>query len=368
MKPRDDTDNYRELFLLDIPLLDTRAPVEFQQGAFPCASNLPLMSDEERQQVGIRYKEAGPAAAIELGESLVSGPVRQQRLASWLDFARRYPGGYLYCFRGGLRSQTVQRWLAEADLRYPLVTGGYKAMRRFLLEELPRSLVATPLVLVAGKTGTGKTRVINALPNSLDLEGLARHRGSTFGDLLEAQPRQIDFENALSIAFLKLAHAAVGPVVLEDEGRLIGRLALPDALRERMQAAPMLVLEESIEHRTWVVLEDYIEDLGRRFASAHGERGAELHQNKLLDDLSRIKKRLGGQRHKEVEEQMRQAFAEQRRSGNRELHRDWIETLLVQYYDPMYEYQLGKHEGEVLARGNSEEIIAQAKRLAGADA
>ncbi|MCZ6828455.1 MAG: tRNA 2-selenouridine(34) synthase MnmH [Gammaproteobacteria bacterium] len=368
MKPRDDTDNYRDIFLNDSPLLDTRAPVEFQQGAFPAASNLPLMSDEERHLVGIRYQEAGQQAAIELGENLVAGPVKRQRLADWTDFVQRNPGGYLYCFRGGLRSQTAQRWLAEAGLHYPLVKGGYKGMRRFLLEELPRSLEATSLLLVAGKTGTGKTRVITALQNALDLEGLARHRGSTFGDLLEQQPSQIGFENALSIGFMKLVAAGVRPVVLEDEGRLIGRLALPEDLRKRMQAAPMLVLEESLEYRTGVVLEDYIEDLGRRFVAAHGERGAQLHREKLLSDLSRIKKRLGGQRHSEVAQQMQQAFAEQHCSGRLELHRSWIETLLVQYYDPMYEYQLSKREDQVQGRGNSEEIIAQAHLMAGAEA
>lgn len=365
MKPRDDTDNYRELFLNDYPLLDTRAPVEFQQGAFPCAHNIPLLGDEERALVGIRYKEAGQQAALVLGESLVAGEVKQQRLAAWIEFVQSNPSGYLYCFRGGLRSQTVQRWLAEAGVNYPLIKGGYKAMRRFLLEEQVRSLQATSLLLIAGKTGTGKTRVISALPTAIDLEGLARHRGSTFGDLLEEQPSQIDFENALSICFLKSAAAGDSPVILEDEGHLIGRVALPEVLRSQMQAAPMLLVEESLEYRTGVVLEDYIEDLGQRFVAAHGERGGQLHQDKLLHDLSRIRKRLGGERYSEVEQQMQQAFAVQRRTGEVELHRDWIETLLAQYYDPMYEYQLGKREGQVLARGNGEEVIAQARTMAG---
>jgi tRNA 2-selenouridine synthase len=366
VKPRDDTDNYRDIFLNDYPLLDTRAPIEFQQGAFPCARNIPLLGDDERALVGVRYKEAGQQAAIELGESLVAGELRQERLAAWTEFARSNPEGYLYCFRGGLRSQTVQAWLTEAGAYYPLVKGGYKAMRRFLLEELPRSLAASPLLLIAGKTGTGKTRVINAIPAAIDLENLARHRGSTFGDLLEEQPSQIDFENALGIDFLKAAAAGVNPVVLEDEGHLIGRLALPQELRRHMQAAPMLILEESLEYRTGVVLEDYIENLCQRFVAAHGERGRQLHQDKLLYDLSRIRKRLGGLRYSEVEQQMQEAFARQHSSGEVELHRRWIETLLAEYYDPMYEYQLGKREGQVLGRGNSAEIIAQALAMVGA--
>lgn len=366
MKPRADTDDYRELFLSDTRLLDTRAPVEFQQGAFPNARNIPLMSDEERHLVGIRYKEAGQQAAIELGEHLVAGAERTQRMERWIQFSRDNPDGYLYCFRGGLRSQTVQRWLAEAGVEYPLILGGYKAMRRFLIDELARILAQMPLLLVAGKTGTGKTRVIAAIRNHIDLEGMAHHRGSTFGDLLEPQPCQVDFENALAIEFMKLAAVTAGPIVLEDEGRLIGRLALPDPLRENMQAAPMLVLEESVEFRVDVVLQDYVLDLGRRFAHAHGADGSLRHEEKLLWDLSRIRKRFGGERCSEVQHKMEQAFAEQRSSGSLALHRAWIQTLLVDYYDPMYEYQLDKRQGTVLGRGNGEEIIARAQQLTGA--
>ena len=94
---RDDTADYRALFLTDVPLMDTRAPVEFARGAFPTAANLPLMTDEERHQVGIRYKESGQASAIELGHSLVTGEVREARTRSWCDFARAHPDGYLYC-------------------------------------------------------------------------------------------------------------------------------------------------------------------------------------------------------------------------------------------------------------------------------
>ena len=117
-------------------MMDMRAPAEFDHGAFPSALSLPLMTDEERAQVGICYKQQGQQAAIELGHQLVAGQTREQRLAQWREFAQANPAGYLYCFRGGLRSQTVQQWLHEAGIDYPLVLGGYKAMRRFLIDEL----------------------------------------------------------------------------------------------------------------------------------------------------------------------------------------------------------------------------------------
>ena len=129
MSPRPDTDDYRQLFLSDAPMMDMRAPAEFAHGAFPTACSLPLMSDEERAQVGICYKHEGQAAAIALGHELIAGATREQRMQQWLSFANEHPDGYLYCFRGGLRSQTVQQWLRDAGVDYPLVLGGYKVSR-----------------------------------------------------------------------------------------------------------------------------------------------------------------------------------------------------------------------------------------------
>lgn len=362
MAARPDSDDYRALFLADAPMMDMRAPAEFARGAFPSARSLPLMTDDERAEVGICYKQAGQQAAIELGHGLVAGEVQARRLAGWLDFARRHPQGYLYCFRGGLRSQTVQRWLREEGVDYPLVLGGYKAMRRFLLEEFERGLAQAELVLVAGRTGTGKTRVIEALPRSIDLEGLAHHRGSTFGQLPEPQPSQIDFENALAIALMKLLAGGDRRVLLEDEGRLIGRICLPDALRARMAEAPLLVVEQSLAERVDAIVEDYVVDLGARYRSAHGEAGDRLHAEKLQHDLSRIRRRLGGERQQRLAGLMEDAFAAQWRGEGLEGHRAWIEVLLTQYYDPMYEYQLEQRGGRVLFRGDRGQAIDWALR------
>ncbi|UWN51475.1 tRNA 2-selenouridine synthase [Alcanivorax sp. ALC70] len=146
----DDTRDYRALFLNRAPLLDVRAPVEFAKGAFPGATNLPLLDDGERHKVGIRYKQAGQAAAIDLGNELVSGRVKRARLNAWRQWRADHPDGYLYCFRGGLRSRTTQAWLANEGIDVPLVVGGYKAMRRFLLESLDAQLARQPLWVLAG--------------------------------------------------------------------------------------------------------------------------------------------------------------------------------------------------------------------------
>ena len=106
---RPNTQDYKSLFLNDTPLLDVRAPVEFSQGAFPGTVNVPLMNDDERHRVGLQYKQAGQDSAIELGHQLVCGETKNVRVAHWVEFARAHPHGYLYCFRGGLRSQISQR-------------------------------------------------------------------------------------------------------------------------------------------------------------------------------------------------------------------------------------------------------------------
>ncbi|MCL4106093.1 UNVERIFIED_CONTAM: hypothetical protein GTU68_058399 [Idotea baltica] len=341
-------------------MMDTRAPVEFAQGSFPLAVSLPLMSDDERAEVGKCYKAEGQDAAIALGHRLVCGTTREQRLAQWASFANANPGGYVYCFRGGLRSQTVQQWLHEAGIDYPLVRGGYKAMRQFLLAELERSVERADIVLIAGKTGTGKTRVIEQLSRSADLEGLANHRGSTFGQLLEEQPRQIDFENSLSIALMKLLVGANTRIYLEDESRLIGRLYLPDSLCEKMRQAPMLLVEQTLEQRIDIVIEDYVLDLGRRYFNAYGKEGARLHSEKLQSDLLRIKKRLGGERHASTSALLDDAFEQQWKTGELLGHREWIAVLLDKYYDSMYEYQLSKKPGRKLFRGTRDQIVAWA--------
>jgi len=284
-------------------------------------------------------------------------------MAAWAAFASAHPGGYLYCFRGGLRSQTVQQWLRDAGIDYPLVEGGYKAMRQFLLAELERSVERAEFVLVAGKTGTGKTRVIENLQRSIDLEGLAHHRGSSFGQLLEPQPRQIDFENTLSIALMKLLAGQERRIYLEDEGRLIGRVYLPDVLQEKMKLAPMVIVEQTMAQRIDVVLEDYVRDLGQRYTAAYGQEGARLHCEKLQSDLYRIRKRLGSERHSLVSAVMAAAFEQQWRDGDLSGHREWIAALLDRYYDAMYDYQLSQRSGRVLFQGTREQVAGWAGRV-----
>ncbi|BAU73473.1 tRNA 2-selenouridine(34) synthase MnmH [Metapseudomonas furukawaii] len=356
---RPDTSNYRDIFLNDRPMMDARAPVEFAKGAFPHTVNLPLMTDIERQRVGTCYKQHGQQAAIELGHQLVSGATKAERIEAWAAFARANPQGYLYCFRGGLRSQIVQQWLkSEAGIDYPRVSGGYKALRAFLVETTQQAVGQCDFVLVGGLTGTGKTDVVAELANSLDLEGHANHRGSSFGKRATPQPAQIDFENRLAIDILKKRAAGHEQFVLEDEGRIVGSCSLPLELYQGMQRFPMVWLEDSFEDRVERILRDYVVNLCAEFIDAHGdEEGFPRFAERLRQSLDNILKRLGGERHQRMAALMDQALAEQRASGAVDLHRGWIEGLLREYYDPMYAYQRENKASRIEFAGEQEAVL-----------
>lgn len=355
---RDNTTNYRDIFLNDLPMMDARAPVEFGKGAFPGVINLPLMDDLERQKVGTCYKQRGQDAAISLGHQLVSGAVKAARIAAWTAFAQANPDGYLYCFRGGLRSHTVQQWLKDAGIDYPLVLGGYKAMRSFLLDTTEHALAQCDFVILGGLTGTGKTEVLAQLDNALDLEGHANHRGSSFGKRVSPQPVQIDFENRLAIDILKKRHAGQQQFVLEDESRMVGSCTLPLGLHQGMQHYPLIWLEDSLEGRVTRILADYVTNLCAEFIAVHGEeQGFALFAERLQQSLSNILKRLGGERYQRLAASMNAALAEQQRSGDVQLHREWIEGLLGEYYDPMYAFQQENKAQRIEFRGEQAAVL-----------
>ena len=356
---RPDSDDYRSIFLNDIALMDVRAPVEFHKGAFPTALNIPLLDDQQREQIGIQYKQAGEEEAIELGLKLATAEIRQQRLQDWSKFCRVNPQGYLYCFRGGLRSRTTQQWLREQGLEYPLIRGGYKAMRRFLIDDLQTSVEQMSLVIVSGLTGSGKTRVLRKISRQIDFEGIANHRGSAFGrDASDQQPGTIDWENQVAIEFLKLRDKnPAQPVFVEDEGRRIGRVSIPDNLFEKMRTAPRAILTVETAERIQLITEDYILNAWPEYQARFGETAASAFDHYVLDNLARIQKRLGGQAYKLVRRCFESALQVFHQTGETDEFNEGISILLQQYYDPMYRYQLKEKQVDVLFQGPEPEFL-----------
>lgn len=354
---------YREVLLNNTPMIDTRAPVEFAKGSFPAAVNLPLLNDEQRRLVGIRYREAGQQAAIDLGQQLISGAIRQKLIDQWLEFIKDHPDALLYCFRGGLRSRTAQNWLAHAGVDIPIIAGGYKAMRRYLLISLSEACRSCDFLLIAGKTGCAKTRLLHRLHPAIDLEGLANHRGSAFGRRVKPQPTQINFENTLAIEFLRLPFEGFRRIILEDESHSIGSVSLPAELFTRMRQAPVAVIEEPLSYRVNTVLHEYIEVNFNDFQQHKPETAESQFREYLLGSLQRIQRRLGLELYKVIHEQMELALQEHLQNGRVGAHEEWIEKLLRDYYDPMYEYQLEKKLHRLVFRGNSSEFESWATRL-----
>ncbi|MCW8852473.1 MAG: tRNA 2-selenouridine(34) synthase MnmH [Gammaproteobacteria bacterium] len=356
-------DDYHSLLLNDIPLLDVRAPVEFDQGAFPLAENFPLIDNQEREAIGIRYKNLGQDEAIKLGHELVRDEVKSERVQHWQDFFEQNPHGVLYCFRGGMRSKISQQWIYEqTGTIYPRVKGGYKAMRRFLIDELEVSAQQLNPVMLGGRTGIGKTVLLQRLDQQVDLEGIYHHRGSVFGKHVTPQPSQIDIENRLSIELLKIRNKEYSQIVLEDEGTNIGSRAIPDVLFAKMKQSPLILLEASIDERIDITFQEYISESLAEHQRYNGEdAGFESWANQLQTSIDKIQRRLGGVRHKELKALLTDAIQRQISTGDADAHKDWIKVLLVDYYDPMYDFQTEKKLERVVYRGTQEEVLGYLK-------
>lgn len=356
---------FAELLTQDVPLIDVRAPSEFQHGAFPNAVNLPLLTNSERAEVGTRYKNAGQDAAIALANELISGAERQRRIDGWVAELQQKPKAVCYCFRGGLRSKTVQQWLKDGGVDLPIIEGGYKALRRFLIDTIASAGQDSKFLIIGGKTGSAKTHLLNDLKYSIDLEGLANHRGSAFGKRIQGQPTQIDFENGLGIALLKLPLGEPEHILLEDESRAIGSLSIPKEFHDKMGESPIAMLEESLAARVETIYTDYIHSNFKDFASRDRESAQRNFSEFLLGSLARIQRRLGGQKYSQLRATMEQALEHSDAAEAEALHRQWIEALLTDYYDPMYEYQMNKKLSRVIYRGTREEFLSWAAHLNG---
>ncbi|MBN2896854.1 MAG: tRNA 2-selenouridine(34) synthase MnmH [Campylobacterales bacterium] len=341
-------EDFRSIVLEARPLIDVRAPVEFDKGSFEGAVNLPLLDDNERALVGTRYKEAGNAAAVALGHELIGGAVKEARVAVWAEFARAHPEAYIYCFRGGQRSRIAQQWLGEAGIELPRIKGGYKAFRAFLSAEAERIAAQSSVRIIGGRTGSGKTLLLNRLRGSIDLEALANHRGSAFGKMSTPQPAQIDFENALAYALIRHEAQRHESLIIEHESYRIGRFFIPKPIYDAFLKGVLIVLECPLEERIEVVFEAYVTDLQRRM----GERWFEA----MLEALERIMKRLGHERYDHVRTQMHEAQKHQEAYGEADKHKIWIETLLCEYYDPMYDYQIERTTLPILFRGDARAV------------
>lgn len=325
LKMKQESENYA--------FIDVRSEGEWLKAASPGFRNRPLLTNEERHLVGKEYKAKGQAKAIELGEKLVS-PLLADRIQDWLTLAG-HKKAVVCCWRGGMRSNLVANWLRERGLETYTVAGGYKALRNHYLDVLE---VERDFVVLSGLTGVNKTGLLNACTvDKVDLELLAKHRGSSFGSFMdESQPAQVTFENELAFQLMLMEQK----ILLEDESAHIGRIRLPDAIRKKMASASTVILEATMDERVRHIIEEYIQQ-----PMASGVEWDRLRAF-TLKHLNRIERRLGGKRKSEIQSMMMDAF-----EGRAE-HCQWIALLLEVYYDPMYRYGLERYNRPVLFKGD----------------
>lgn len=296
------------------PILDVRSPGEHHQGHLPNAVSFPLFSDEERAKVGICYKQQGRDPAVQLGFDLV-GPkmgslIRQAQAVATEQVVR------VHCWRGGMRSGAVAWALSLAGFKVITLRGGYKRFRHWVREQLaqPRQVI-----VLGGMTGTAKTDILLAMAAQgqqvIDLEGLAHHRGSSYGSLdMPPQPSTEQFENRLAQRWVALDSEK--PVWLEAESRRIGSCHIPDEVFQQMEAAPTIEITRSLAERVAVLVEMY------------GDSDPET----AIAATQRIRKRLGGQR--------TQAAIAHIRAGERHAACE----ILLDYYDRAYRYDLERRK------------------------
>ena len=347
-----------QLFLNNIPLLDVRAPVEHQQGALPNSVNAPLLDDEQRHLVGIEYADNGQDAAIALALSHATEDVRQRRLNSWTEFTNQHPNGYLFCYRGGLRSKITQDWLRETGIEYPRVPGGYKAIRQYLIAQFERLAQLGNILVLSAPTGSGKTDLIRSVPQSVDIEGLAKHRGSAFGSLFVDQPSQASWENSVVAEWLRISHSSNKAVMFESESHLIGRIALPQYLQDALRAAPVVELKTQLSDRIKNIRQDYIDTAMRHYQTTLSRQDSLVQLESFIsDNLGRIQRRLGGELYQRLNALVPMVIEQIENDSGTEAVDEIVKTLLHDYYDPLYAHKMIGRESQVVFTGSAPEIV-----------
>jgi tRNA 2-selenouridine synthase len=299
-------------------IIDVRAPAEFAEDHLPGAISLPVLDDEERARVGTIYKQVSPFSARKIGAALVA---KNASLHLQGPLADR-PGGWrplVYCWRGGQRSGSFATILSQIGWRVETLAGGYKAWRGLVVREVYDTPVRAPVVVLDGNTGSAKTEVLNLLPGLgvqvIDLEGLARHRGSLFGSVGQ-QPSQKAFEGALALALAGLDPSR--PVVVEAESSKIGDCRLPPEIWKAMVAAPRVAIAAPRAARA--------EYLARAYADLTADAGRLAETVGLLKPLHPAEV---------IEDWLRLAAARE--------HAALADSLMEQHYDPRY----GKHRARM---------------------
>ncbi|GAB4026432.1 tRNA 2-selenouridine(34) synthase MnmH [Spirosoma gilvum] len=298
-----------------LPIIDVRSPGEYDHARIPGAVNIPLFDNDERAQVGTKYKQVGKDAAVLLGLTLV-GPKLADFVVQSKELNAVDKEVLVHCWRGGMRSGSFAWLLDTAGITASTLVGGYKAYRNAVLSSFAQSY---KLIILGGKTGSGKTDILKELAHQgeqiIDLEALANHKGSSYGAIGQlAQPSNEQFENLIFRQIRPLDSSR--RIWVEDESRSLGSCFIPLLLWQQMQQATTVFVDIPKEKR-----------INRLVAEYTG-----IDHNLLVEATERIKKRLGGK----ATQDALAALA----------HQDYatVADLTLAYYDKAYTHALAQRD------------------------
>ena len=294
-------------------VIDARTPSEYALDHIPGAVSAPVLDDGQRAEVGTLYKQVSPFEAKKLGAALIAQNVARHIEQQFRGKDKNWRP-LVYCWRGGKRSGAIAHILREVGWEAKTLEGGYRAYRRWVVDELATLPAQLEFIVVHGPTGSGKSRFLGALAKAgaqvLDLEALAAHRGSVLGGRPnEPQPSQKWFESQVLAELEKFDRAK--PVFVEAESKKIGQIQVPEALMERMRASRCITLDTDTATRVTLLLEEY-----RHFLEDRDALNAQLDCLVALHGRERI--------------------SEWKALAAAGKWREFVERLLVQHYDPAY--------------------------------
>jgi len=300
----------------NIPVIDVRSPGEYDHGKIPGAINIPLFNDVQRAMVGAIYTHQGRAEAATAGMGMIA-PALSEKMKNALEIAS--DGKLcLYCWRGGMRSESMAWLFSVAGITTFILEGGYKAYRNLVLSDLSKK---RKFIILGGLTGSGKTSILKELERRgeqmTDLEGLACHKGSAFGAL--GQKEQPSSEHFANLLYSDLrGKNSEKRTWLEDESKNIGTVFMPDMFFTNMREAPLIALMMPSEVRLPRLIEEY----------------AKFPREELLKSVQKISRRLGGDKTHEASEAI---MADDFKSAIR---------IVLDYYDSSYRYGLSRRNKE----------------------
>ncbi|MCS7307814.1 MAG: tRNA 2-selenouridine(34) synthase MnmH [Aquificaceae bacterium] len=304
-----------DLYLLeDRVLVDIRSPSEYEEFHVPGAVNVPLFEDEEKRLIGIVYRGEGVERAKELGYEIA-----WKKLEGFLQTFRRLKENYrhvvVYCWRGGLRSKELCKVLSSMGVDVLRLEGGYRAYREFILKDMEKLLQNKRFVVLTGKTGVGKTRLLRRLKQEgypvVDLEGLAQDRGSVFGKVGIGKTVSQKMFDALLYEELRELNSEL--LLVEDESKVIGRVHIPEALWRKKEEGVFVEVEASLSVRLKNIIEDYTSSQG--------------WQEEVRRSLHKIRKYLGEEKYLSALEMLKENKVE-----------ELALFLMENYYDKNYRY------------------------------